>query len=139
MATRADRRTAQEFQKEYFSDILNNFDTNPVTGLLARVVNEDSIKQSLKNIVRTCLTERFYQPLVGSKAASSLFDLGGPIVIETIRNTITTAITNYEKRANLIQVTTTDQDYGYVADIAFECINIPNQTFYTSVIIEKVR
>lgn len=137
--SRADRRTSTEQQQEYFSDILNNFDLNPVTGLLAKVVNEDSIKQSLKNIVRTALTERPYQPLAGSKAASSLFELGGPIAQEMIKSTVSAAIRNFEKRANLLGIDVQEANYGYIVNISFECVNIPGRVLFTSVIIQRVR
>jgi phage baseplate assembly protein W len=137
--SRADRRTSSSIQVEYFSDFLNNFDLNPVTGQLARVTNEESIKQSLQNIVRTDLTERFYNPLAGSKAATSLFDLGGQIAIETIKSTVSAAISNYEKRAKLQKIDVTDINYGYQVDIFFECINLPGQTLFTSVILQRIR
>lgn len=137
--SRADRRTASERTVEYFSDFLINLDRNPVTGLLAKVTNEESIKQALKNIVRTDLMERFYDPLAGSKAATSLFELSGPAAQELIKSTVTAAIKNKEPRAILISIDVLEINYGFEVNISFECVNIPGTTLFTSIILQKLR
>lgn len=137
--SRADRRTSTEHQVEYFSDFTINLDRNPVTGLLAKVTNEEAITQSIRNLVRTALTERFYEPLVGSKAATALFDLAGPQATAIIKSTTEAVIKNCEKRANLIGVDVQQQDYTFVVNVSFECVNMPGRTLFTSVILKKIR
>jgi phage baseplate assembly protein W len=83
--SQSDRFTIKN-NREYFSDFMANFDKNPVTGNLARVTNEDAIKQSLRNLVLTNRTERFYQPHIGSKVQSLLFDPMGPETEDLLRS-----------------------------------------------------
>lgn len=137
--SRADHRTSREHEVEYFSDFLINMDRNPITGLLARVTNEESIKQAVKNIVRTDLTERFYAPLTGSKAATSLFDLAGPQLVLLIKQTVTASIKNYEKRVVLLNIDVVQEDYTIIVNISFECVNLPGKVFFTSVLLKKLR
>ena len=60
---------------EYYSDFTTNFLVSPIGGELARVTEEKSIKQSLKNIILTGPGERPFQPAFGSKLANLLFEL----------------------------------------------------------------
>ena len=137
--SRADYKTASQKETEFFSDFLTNFDRNPITGLLAKVTNEDAIKLSIKNIVRTALTERFYQPLTGSKVATAMFELQGPEQDELIKQTISTALKNEERRANILNIDVAFEAYTLVVNIDFECINFPGKQFSVAVFLKRIR
>lgn len=115
-------------QQERYSDFLLSFDKNPQTGNLGRVVNEQSIKQSLKTLILTDLGERFYAPTTGSKLKATLFDPVDPSTADLIRTTIIQCIQNNEPRVNLIEVVVADDPDGnrYVVSIIFNLINIPD-------------
>ncbi len=117
-------------KKEYYSDFLINFDMNPVTGTLARVINEDSIKQSLKNLILTNRTERPYNPNVGSRINALLFDPLDNFTAENIKNEIKETIEAFEPRAiiNEIFVIPDDERNGFTINIIFSTINIPQET-----------
>jgi len=72
--TRAESFTANKKQTEYFSDFLNSFAKTPVGDKLARVTNEQSVNQSLRNIIKTINGERLFNPDFGSQVLSSLFE-----------------------------------------------------------------
>lgn len=122
-------------KQEFYSDFLINFDKNPITGVLAKVTNEDSIKQSLKNLILTNRTERFYDPLIGSKIQSLLFEPLDLFTADVLKDEITTTIKNYEPRVTIhtIEVTPADlfkatSENGYNISIVFSTINIPQET-----------
>ena len=117
-------------KKEYYSDFLINFDMNPVTGTLARVINEDSIKQSLKNLILTNRTERPYNPNVGSRINALLFDPLDNFTAENIKNEIKETVEAFEPRAiiNEIYVYPDDERNGFTINIIFSTINIPQET-----------
>jgi phage baseplate assembly protein W len=71
---RADALTGTLKQQEYFSDFLNNFNKTPIGNQLGRVLNEEAINQSLKNLIRTNVGERLFQPTVGSNVYNTLFE-----------------------------------------------------------------
>ena len=68
-----------------FKDISLSFVPHPVTKDLQVLKNENAIRRSVRNIVETIPTERFFNSLLGSDVRSSLFefvDFGTASVIE---------------------------------------------------------
>ena len=138
---RADKYSLEQKKTEIYSDFLNSFEQNPLTGLLARVTNEESVKQSLKNIILTNVGERFYDSNKGSKIKQSLFELYDPGTIEIIQIQLSEAIAAYEPRA-VIQNIRLQEDVdknGYYVTLIFSIINIPDQTFTLDVSMQRVR
>jgi len=87
-----------------FKDISLSFVPHPVTKDLPILKNENAIKRSVRNIVETLPTEKFFNPLFGSDVRSSLFefvDYGTASVIET---QILESIRNYEDRVENVKV-----------------------------------
>ena len=58
-----------------FKDISLSFTKHPVTNDLIILKNEDAIKKSVINLVRTRLNERFFNDLLGTSVENSLFEL----------------------------------------------------------------
>ena len=58
-----------------FRDISLSFVRHPVTNDITVLKNEDAIKKSVINLVRTVTNERFFNPLLGTSVGSSLFEL----------------------------------------------------------------
>jgi phage baseplate assembly protein W len=127
--SRSDKYTPFK-KKEFYSDFLINFDMNPITGTLARVTNEDSVKQSLKNLILTNRTERPYNPLIGSRINSLLFDPLDSYTAQNIKEEIEETIKAFEPRAVLHEVfVSADEDNnGFTVNIIFSTINIPQET-----------
>ena len=139
---RADTLTITSKQATYFSDFLINLDRNPVTGLIARTTNEESIKASIRHLILTTLGERFYRPFMGSKIKTLLFDPMGKVSEDLLKTTISSTIRNFEPRANLIDVKVEadiQDTNAYRVGIFFECINIPGKTFFSSLLLKTLR
>ena len=79
--TRAESISPKEKQGEFFSDFLNSFAKTPVGNQLGRVTNEKAVNQSLRNLIKTNVGERLYQPLIGSDVNASLFENNIIIII----------------------------------------------------------
>ena len=127
--TRIDRWTVERKKPTYYRSFVNSFDRNPLTGLIATVTNEDSVKQSLQNLILTNIYERYEQPYIGSKLQSLLFDPMDAITEDLIKDTITETIVQCEPRCELIAVkvlANSDLD-SYDVTIVFSLINIPEQ------------
>ena len=88
-----------------FKDINLSFNPHPVTKDLTVLRNENAIKRSVRNIVQTIHTERFFNSILGSDVRSLLFDnfvdFGTASVIE---DQIKIAIENFEPRVDNLQV-----------------------------------
>ena len=87
-----------------FKDISLSFEPHPVTKDLPILKNESAIRRSVRNLVETIPSERFFNSLIGSDVRSSLFgfvDVGtSSIISDQIKNTIN----NFEKRVTNVKV-----------------------------------
>jgi hypothetical protein len=88
----------------YFKDVSLSFKRHPVTNDIAVLTNEDAIKRSVMNLVRTRVGERFFNRLLGSNVEDMLFELADSQVVDPIIEEIRTTITNFEPRVILRQV-----------------------------------
>jgi phage baseplate assembly protein W len=87
-----------------FKDISLSFEPHPVTGDLPVLINERAISRSIRNLVQTIPTERFFNPELGSDVRTSLFgfvDFGSASII---KDQILNTISNFEPRVDNVQV-----------------------------------
>lgn len=87
-----------------YSDIQKNMEINPISNDLALKLDEEAVKDSLKNIILTNKGERLFQPNLGSDVSKSLFDLMAPATLKVLEESVRSTINNYEPRANLLKV-----------------------------------
>ncbi len=87
-----------------FKDISLSFKPHPITRDVIPLKNERAIARSVKNLILTQLSERPFQPSLGSNVSGSLFDLmdagSAAVISDEIRNTID----NFEPRVELQNV-----------------------------------
>ena len=139
MATIADRYTPK--QKEIYSDFLSNLETHPLSNDIAKVKNEQSIKQSIRNLLLTNVGERFFRPYVGSNIYKSLFNFIDNFTMNDIKIYIQDTIKSYEPRAKLISVNVYDNnDTGnsVTATIQFSIINT-GENATLNLVLRRVR
>jgi phage baseplate assembly protein W len=139
MVSRADKFT-QTQKQEYFSDFLNNFDNHPVNTTLARVINENSVKQSIRNLILTNFGERLYQPTIGSDITKALFEPNDVVTAENITFFIKNTIKQNEPRAILLEVNVYPNPDRNLFDVnlVFSLIN-NNIPITLNVILKRVR
>ena len=109
-----------------FKDICLSFVRHPVTDDIGVFVNEDAIKRSVTNLVRTRVGERFYAPLLGSVLEESLFENQDPETALTIEDDIQLLLENYEPRiANIdVMVTYPEDTNELLVRIGYDVIGI---------------
>jgi phage baseplate assembly protein W len=124
-----------------FRDISLSFDPHPVTKDLSVLTNERAIIRSVRNLVETIPTERFFNPTLGSNVRSSLFDFVDYATASTIQDQIIEVINNYEQRVanTVVQVDPIPDLNEFEVTITFDIIGqeIPAQQF--SFILEATR
>lgn len=120
--------TSNDFKKSRnFRDISLSFLKNPFTKDISPVLNAESIKQSVKNIVLTAPGEKLFNPKFGSKVYKLLFEPLDPFIIDSIQTEILNTITNYEKRVivtNLKCVPNYD-DNALDVSLEYQIIGLP--------------
>ena len=124
-----------------FKDISLSFDRHPVTNDILVLKNEDAIKRSIRNLIQTMPSERFFNPYLGSEVKTSLFefvDFGTSSILE---EQIKIAIDNYEPRVENAKVVVVPRanDNSFEISVTFTIIgqDIPPQKF--SYILEATR
>ena len=87
-----------------FKDISLSFEPHPVTRDLQILKNETAIRRSVRNIVETIPTEKFFNSIFGSDVRSSLFEFVDFGTASIIQNQIEIAVTNFEPRIENLRV-----------------------------------
>jgi phage baseplate assembly protein W len=87
-----------------FKDISLSFEPHPVTKDLPILRNENAIKRSVRNIVETIPTEKFFNPNFGSDVRGSLFEFVDFGTASIIQNQIEISIRNFEPRVDNVNV-----------------------------------
>ena len=86
-----------------FRDISLSFKRHPITNDVIPLKNEDAIKKSVINLVRTKIGERFFNDLLGTTVGDTLFDLNS-FDNDVLREEIIALLSNYEPRITLTNV-----------------------------------
>ena len=124
-----------------FKDISLSFDMHPVTKDILVLKNEDAIKRSIRNLVQTVPTERFFNPTIGADVKTSLFEFVDFGTASVLQKQIEIAIQNYEPRVeNPRVVVDPRQDLNaFEINITFTIVGleVPRQQF--SYILEATR
>ena len=87
-----------------FKDITLSFIPHPVTKDLQVLKNENAIRRSVRNLVQTIPTERFFNSVLGSNVRRSLFDFVDIGTASVIKREIELTIENFESRIDNLQV-----------------------------------
>ena len=87
-----------------FKDISLSFVPHPVTNDLQILKNENAIRRSVRNIVETIPTERFFNSSLGSDVRDSVFEFVDFGTAAIIQDQIETSIENFEPRVDNLQV-----------------------------------
>ena len=116
-----------------FKDISLSFDPHPVTKDLPILKNERAITRSIRNLVETIPTERFFNSLLGSEVRSSLFEFVDYGTASVIQTQIETTIKNYEPRVDNVKVEVDPQpdNNSFEVTVIFDIIGqqFPTQQF----------
>ena len=86
-----------------FRDISLSFKRHPITNDVTVLKNEDAIKKSVINLIRTRIGERFFNELLGTSVGDTLFDLN-TFDNDVLREQIIALLGNYEPRITLTNV-----------------------------------
>ena len=124
-----------------FKDISLSFEPHPVTKDLPVLKNERAIARSVRNIVETIPTEKFFNSLFGSDVYRSLFEFVDFGTATIIQDQIKTSLKNFERRINNVRVEVDPRpdDNNFEVTVIFDIIGqeFPTQVF--SFILEATR
>tara|TARA_Y100000289_G_scaffold45490_1_gene45506 strand:- start:405 stop:803 length:399 start_codon:yes stop_codon:yes gene_type:complete len=123
-----------------FRDISLSFKRHPITNDVTFLRNEDAIKRSVINLVRTRVGERFFNDILGTSVGDALFELNS-FDNGVIREEIVTLLQNYEPRIELTNVFVEGQDdtNELFIQIDYDIVGLPLPTQAIEFILQPSR
>ena len=124
-----------------FKDISLSFEPHPVTKDLPILKNENAIRRSVRNLVETIPTERFFNSLLGSEVRSSLFEFVDFGTASVIQSQILVAIENFEPRVDnvVVEVDPQPDQNSFNVTVIFDIIGQEFPTQEYSFLLEAAR
>ena len=124
-----------------FKDISLSFSPHPVTKDLPVLLNERAIARSVRNLIETIPTERFFNSLIGTDVRDSLFENFSRTTVYVIEDQIRETIANFEPRVSNvnIEVDGRPDENEIEVKILFDItgLEVPTQSF--SFLLEPTR
>jgi len=110
-----------------FRDISLSFVRNPVTNDILAITNEDAIKKSVINLVRTRVGERFFNDILGTNVDNSMFELQTPELASSLEIEISTLLKNFEPRIKqgTVDITYPPDSNEINVRISYDIVGIP--------------
>lgn len=124
-----------------FKDFSLSFKKHPITGDIIAIFNEDAIKNSVINLVRTKIGSRFFRPDLGTIIEDSLFELTTTELSFTIENQVNEVLRNNEPRILVteINVNVNEDDNELDIGITYNIIGIEPNEQTINVILKPTR
>lgn len=123
-----------------YSDINTAFAPHPISGDLARIVEFEAVRRSVRNLIMTNKYERILDPRIGSNIMHILFEPMDGSTTAVLQSYIRETINNYEPRALLQDVVVTP-DYDnqvYYVSINF-AVTFSEQIASVSFFLNRIR
>ena len=111
-----------------YKDLNLDFSQNIATKDVQKVLDIESVKRSVRNLINLNHYEKPFHPEIGSNLRGLLFENITPQISHYIGKQIELLIRNYEPRCRLVEVVNKPdlQKNGYSVSISFYIINTPN-------------
>ncbi len=124
-----------------FKDISLSFKRHPVTNDVTVLKNEDAIKKSVVNLVRTRLNERFFNELLGTSIENALFELQTNDIASSLEEEISQLIRNFEPRVALESVFADSEAdlHGIYFKIKYNIVGLPFPTQNIEFLLQPTR
>jgi phage baseplate assembly protein W len=108
-----------------FSDIDMGFLAHPVSRDVSKKYDENSIKQSIRNLILTKNYERPFRSNIGSQIKALLFEPITPMLTAVMKRTIENTINTYEPRVNLLDISVllSPDNNGIYVTVVFAIVN----------------
>jgi len=107
-----------------FKDISLSFSPHPITKDLPVLTNERAIVRSVRNLVETIPTERFFQPNLGTEIRDTLFENFSRQTVNIIEDQVRDTVRAFEPR---------------VGDVGVEVVANPDRNSFEVKVLFEIR
>ena len=124
-----------------FKDISLSFDPHPVTKDLPVITNERAIVRSVRNLVETIPTERFFDSNLGTNIRDMLFENFSASSVMIIEDMVRNTVRNYEPRVGEIgvEVDASPDTNSVSVRVLFDIVGLEAPTQSFTFILEPTR
>ena len=108
---------------------------------LLTLTNERAIIRSVRNLVETIPTERFFNSSIGTDIRASLFENFYPTLMTVIKDQIIETVTRFEPRVNNlnVQLNPTPDANAFEVTLLFDIVGLERPTQEFSFLLEPTR
>ena len=112
------------YKSKPFKDISLSFKRHPITHDILVLKNNDAIKKSIINLVKTNFGERVFNNSLGCDVTKSLFEVNSNLqsIGEILSDDIRTVVLNYEPRIKINKISATAVESNYSISIYIEYV-----------------
>lgn len=117
------------YPTKQFKDISLSFKKHPVTKDILVLKDNDAIKKSVMNIIRTSIGDRFYEPSLGTRVGDMLFSLNTDEYNQSLlKSEMKIALQNWEPRVKVKRIDTSfvNDSNSVEVIVDYEIIGQPN-------------
>ncbi len=124
-----------------YKDISLSFEPHPVSNDLKVLKNEAAIRRSVRNIVQTIPTEKFFNSLFGSEVYNTLFNFVDYGTASNIQGQIEISLDNFEPRIDnvTVEVVPLPDDNSFEVTVIYDIIGQEFPTQEYSFLLEATR
>ena len=110
-----------------YKDLNLDFQQNTATKDIQKMLDVESVKRSVRNLINLNHYEKPFHPEIGSNLRGMLFEIITPQMTHFIGKQIELLIKNYEPRCKMVEVVNKPniERNGYSVSVSFYVINTP--------------
>mgnify|MGYP001486660245 FL=1 len=111
-----------------YKDLNLDFQQNSATKDIQKLLDVESVKRSVRNLINLNYYEKPFHPEIGSNLRGLLFENISPQISHYMGKQIELLIKNYEPRCKMVEVVNKPniERNGYSVSVSFYVINTPN-------------
>ena len=123
-----------------YKDLNLDFQQNTATKDIQKMLDVESVKRSVRNLINLNHYEKPFHPEIGSNLRGMLFEIISPQMTHFIGKQIELLIKNYEPRCKLVEVKNKPnlERNGYSVSISFYVVN-HSQPVQVEIFLERLR
>ena len=123
-----------------YKDLNLDFHQNTATKDIQKMLDVESVKRSVRNLINLNHYEKPFHPEIGSNLRGMLFEIISPQMTHFIGKQIELLIKNYEPRCKLVEVKNKPnlERNGYSVSISFYVVN-HSQPVQVETFLERLR
>ena len=123
-----------------YSDLDFNFRPHPITGDISAKIDDEAVKNSIRNLLTTMTGERPFNSGLGSALKRIMFEPITPVLVGVIQREVLNAVLSYEPRVSIEDIVVNYfADRNTIEIVVIFKINGSAKVSQTNIVLERTR